>query len=71
MVMSNYFFLVVNTFPKLHADNLFGWALSPSKIALVLASVGKHIISHGVETIFKKIFTKIVFNGKIVILRIL
>jgi len=39
--MSNYFFLVVNTFPKLHADNLFGWALSPSKIALVLASVVK------------------------------
>ena len=41
MVMSNYFFLVVNTFPKLHADNLFGWALSPSKIDLVWASEPK------------------------------
>ena len=63
-------FLVVNTLPKLHTNDLFGWTSSLSKIALVLVSMVKLYFSWSWNCCLKYLPNQF-FNGNMVILRIL
>ena len=63
-------FLVVNTLPKLHTNDLFGWTSSLSKIALVLVSTVKSYFSWSWNCCLKYLPNQF-FNGNMVILRIL
>ena len=56
--------LVVNTLPKLHTNDLFGWTSSLSKIACEIIFFLK------LKLLSKNIY-QIIFNGNMVILRIL
>ena len=71
MAMPMICFLVVNTFPKLHTDDLFSWASSPFKIALVFASTIKPIFLWSRNYFLKKYLPKQLLSGNMVILRIL